>query len=202
MIWIYKLYLWLTGWTVDTKVPPEAQKCVMVAAPHTSNWDFPYTMLAFRIMGIPQRFTIKKSWINSPLGWYIKFLGAVGIDRQKDANGEKISYTDQMAAIIQSHDRIAMAITPEGSRSPRSKWKAGFYYTALKAQVPICLGYVDYGRKHIGVGLCFKPSGNLYDDMQILRDFYATIKPKIPEKFKLDEHYLPSNDPSRSRTIL
>ena len=38
----------VTGWRVEGTLPSHATKSVLIAAPHTSNWDLPYTlMLAF-----------------------------------------------------------------------------------------------------------------------------------------------------------
>lgn len=188
--WIYKLYLWLTGWKVDKNTPKEAQRCVMIAAPHTSNWDFPYTMLAFRVMKIPQRYTIKKSWLKFPQGLLFKYLGAVGIDRSRSKDDpQRKSYIDQMVEIIQKHERIAMVITPEGSRQPNDTWKMGFYYTALKAKVPICLGFIDYSKKLLGVGKCLMPTGDIEADMKEIMCFYKDITGKFPENFLLDHRY-------------
>lgn len=189
-MFIYKLYLKLTGWTVNLDVPKEADKCVMVAAPHTSNWDFPYTMLAFRVMKIPQRYTIKKSWLDFPQGILFKRLGAVAIDRKRAKEGEnRVSYVDQMVEIINAHDKIAMVVTAEGSRAPTEKWKTGFYHTALKAKVPICLGYIDYGKKELGVGKCIHPSGDIAADMKEIMCFYNSVTPRFPENYKQDSRY-------------
>lgn len=187
---ISALILRLFGWTIDSHLPDHASRCVMIAAPHTSNWDFLYTLSAFRVMNIPIKFTIKKSWIESPIGWWIKRLGGLAIDRSSNADkGSRGSYIEQMAALIKKESRIAMVITPEGSRSRRTQWKTGFYHTAVTAQVPICLGYCDYKRKVIGVGKCFMPSGNIEMDMKLIMCFYKDVIGKNPNNFALDERY-------------
>ena len=80
-------------------------------------------------------------------------------------------------------------ITPEGTRARRTQWKTGFYYAALKAGVPICLGYLDYAKKEAGVGPALYPTGNLEADMRKIMDFYRNIKGKYPELFSLDERF-------------
>ena len=184
------MLLRMLGWTLDKEIPDQAARCVMIAAPHTSNWDFLYTLTAFRVMNIPIKFTIKKSWVESPIGWWIKRLGGLAIDRSSNSgNTGRSSYIEQMAALINKESRIAMVITPEGSRSRRTQWKTGFYHTAVAAQVPICLGYCDYKRKSIGVGECFMPSGNMEADMKHIMCFYKDIIGKNPDNFALDERY-------------
>jgi 1-acyl-sn-glycerol-3-phosphate acyltransferase len=94
-----------------------------------------------------------------------------------------------MAELFEQHQRIAVMVTPEGTRSLRKQWKTGFYYAALKADVPICLGYLDYANKIAGVGPVIYPSGNLETDMRQIMDFYRPIQGKHPELFSLDERY-------------
>jgi len=111
----------------------------MVAAPHTSNWDFVYARAAFFILGIRLRFTIKKELFFFPLGALLKGLGGIAIDRQSREN-----MTSKMIELYHQYDELVLLITPEGTRSYAEKWKKGFYYIAQGAKVPIVLGYLDY----------------------------------------------------------
>lgn len=185
------LILKIGGWNVDKQLPKEAYRSVMTAAPHTSNWDFVWTRVAFYVLGIPMRVTIKNDWTKFPYGLLIKPMGGIGVDRSPRKPGEeRLSLTDAMADIFNHHDRIAMVVTPEGSRSLRKEWKKGFYYTALKAGVPITFGYLDYSKKIAGVGnVVLYPTGNIEKDMKVVMDFYNTIAPKYPQKFSLDQRY-------------
>ena len=185
-----KLLLKISGWTLDEDMPPEVQRCVMIAAPHTSNWDLWYTRLAFFVMGIPLKFTIKREWTRFPFGLLIKPLGGIGVDRRpKTANSNRRNYTDIMREIFERYDRIAMVVTPEGTRSLRTEWKTGFYYTALAAKVPITFGYLDYKKKLAGVGGPLYPTGDKKVDLQQIMDFYQNISPKYPELFSVDVRY-------------
>lgn len=188
---IARMLLRLSGWTLEEDMPPEAQRCIMIASPHTSNWDIWYMRLSFYIMDIPVKFTIKKEWMRFPFGPIIRGLGGIGIDRSpKQPNAPRRSYTETMKEIFDRYDRIAMVITPEGTRSLRTQWKTGFYYTALAAGVPITFGYLDYHKKKAGVGGVLYPSGNFEADMKVIMDFYKNIGARYPEKFSVDQRFI------------
>jgi len=185
-----KLVMRMFGWRANPNYPQEATKCVLIAAPHTTNWDTFYLRLGMWVLGIPMKFTIKDDWTKFPMGLIMKPLGGLGIDRSgKKGSTERVSYVDQMVDIIRSNDEIAMVVAAEGSRSLRKKWKMGFYHTALKAGVPLCLGYLDYQKKEAGIGMAIHPTGNIEEDMKKIMDFYKNIAGKYPEKFSLDERY-------------
>lgn len=160
----------------------ECQHCVMVGAPHTSNWDFIYFLAAFDIMKIPVKFTIKKEWLKFPISLVMKPLGAVGIDRKpKTPGAEKLSMVDAMANMLIENKNMAIVVTPEGTRKAVKKWKTGFYRVALKANVPIALGYMDYAKKEAGVGKIVYPTGDMIADLTEIIAFYKNVTPKFPE---------------------
>jgi len=177
-----------SGWKAALNPPIEAQKCVLIAAPHTTNWDTYYLRLGMWALDIPMKFTIKDDWTKFPFGLVMKPLGGLGINRGSNSK-TRVSYVDQMVNVIKERDSIAMVIAVEGTRSLRTKWKMGFYHTALKAGVPICFGYLDYQKKEAGIGGALHPSGDIDADMKIISEFYRDIKGKYPEKFSLDERY-------------
>lgn len=188
--WILRL----GGWTLDEPVPKDTNHCILVAAPHTSNWDFLWTLAAFRVMDIPIRFTIKKEWMRWPLGELISRLGGLAIDRnQSKDDPQRVSYTDVMASILQQHDRIAIIVTPEGTRSLREEWKMGFYYAAQRAKTPVCCGYCDYKTRHIGIAFCYMPEGDVDQDLGRMMDLYAGITGRNPEGFSLDRRFVKQN---------
>lgn len=172
-----KFWFWLKGWKVIGGVPKDLKKLVMIAAPHTSNWDLVYARAAFYIMGIPVRYTIKKELFFFPLGIILKAVGGIPINRKT-----KGKMVDKMAALFEERDELTILITPEGTRSYSSEWKKGFYYIALAANVPISLGYLDYKKKHAGVGPLIYPTGDYEKDLEKIQDFYRTVTAKFPEK--------------------
>lgn len=185
-----KFVLKVLGWSANPNFPQETNKCVLLAAPHTSNWDTFYLRMGLWALDIPMKFTVKDDWTKFPMGLFMKPLGALGINRNKKKGDMKVSYVDQMVEIINSRERIAMVVAVEGSRSLRTKWKMGFYHTAMKAKVPICLGYLDYKKKEAGIGPSYELTGDVDKDMKFIHAFYKDIQGKYPEKFSLDERYI------------
>ncbi|MCF8257164.1 MAG: 1-acyl-sn-glycerol-3-phosphate acyltransferase [Flavobacteriales bacterium] len=181
----------LFGWTMDKDIPNDVNRCVIIAAPHTSNWDLFYARLAFYLMDIPLRFTIKQEWLRFPFGPLTRAFGGIGIDRRPKVEGDpRKSMTEAMTDLFAKHQQLAMMVTPEGTRGLRTEWKTGFYYVALNAGVPIALGYLDYDRKRAGVGPIIHPTGDIDSDMRKIMAFYRNIAPKHRERFSLDERYV------------
>ncbi|TXB67182.1 glycerol acyltransferase [Vicingus serpentipes] len=170
---IYKLL----GWKTVGSIPPELKKYVILAAPHTSNWDFLYGRLYFYIFKIPVKFFIKKEWFFFPMGFLFDLMGGVPVDRSKNTN-----LTDEIAKSFEQNDKMAMMVTPEGTRSYSPDWKKGFYFIAQKANVPIILGFLDYPNKEAGFGPVFYPTGDIDKDIEEIKSFYRTKKGRFPEK--------------------
>jgi 1-acyl-sn-glycerol-3-phosphate acyltransferase len=176
-----RLFFKISGWTIATSFPANVKKGVIVAAPHTSNWDFIYARLALYLLNVPVKYTIKKEWLQTPVaGWFLKKAGGIGIDRGKDKKGKKTGMTEQMTKIMQQNEHIFLIVTPEGTRSYAEKWKTGFYYIALNAQVPILLGFLNYQLKQAGIGPVIFPSGNMDADIETIKQFYRPIPGKFP----------------------
>ncbi|MDO4703295.1 lysophospholipid acyltransferase family protein [Tannerella sp.] len=171
--WLLKQMGWQIGPAGDN-VP----KCVICVAPHTSNTDFLIGKLFYNSVGKQAKFLMKKEWFFFPLGLIFRSMGGVPIDRSRNQ-----SMTEQMAAEFASHDYFRVAITPEGTRKKVDEWKRGFYYIALKAQVPIQLGYIDYGKKEVGIMSTFWPTGDADADIRYIRSCYKGIKGYHGERF-------------------
>lgn len=186
----------MVGWSVENKVSEGLDKCVMIAAPHTSNADLLYTLAAFAELEIPVRFTIKNDWTRMPvIGVFIRALGGVGIDRKpKEESGRKISFVEAMARLFDKHDRLVVLVTPEGTRSKSENWKSGFYHVAKQANVPVAFGFLDYKRKVAGIGGLIYPTQDQEADMRKIMAFYAPIHAKYPEHFAVDSRYRPDEN--------
>lgn len=186
---MFSLIFKIAGWKVTSTLPTSIRKCVIIAAPHTSNWDFVYAMGALKEMNIKTRFTIKKEWYKFPFRSLMKKLGALPIDRSVKSDGSRRGTVEAMVDLFDKHEDLLLLITPEGTRSRVEKWKTGFYYVALKAKVPIGLGFIDYAKKECGIRRLFYPTGNFKADMKTLMDFYKNFTPKYPENFALDKSF-------------
>ncbi len=172
----------LLGWKVKGFFPPHIKKGILIAAPHTSNWDFIFALAYFYKLKIPFRYTIKQEWLERFfIGGIMKKSGAIGIDREQRKN-----MVDALSDIFNNEDNIVLIIQPEGTRKNTKYWKTGFYRAAQKAEVPLVLGYLDYKKKTAGIGPSFIPTGDYKKDMDVLKDFYKDINPKHPERFSLD----------------
>ena len=178
-----RFVFWLTGWKVVGAFPEDVRKAVMIAAPHTSNWDLLYARCAFFLLDIPLRYTIKKELMVGPVGWMLRMLGAIPIDRSKTGARGKRSMVDAMADLFDEYEEeLVVMVTPEGTRKYAPRWKTGFYRVAEKAQVPIVLGYLDYAKKHAGVGPVFNTTGDIDKDIEEIQAFYRTKTARYPEQ--------------------
>ena len=167
----------MLGWSIEGEKPPY-KKYVLTAAPHTSNWDFVVAVAAFYILGIKGKMTIKKDLFFFPLGIILRFLGGFPIDRKNKNAGA----VEQMKEELDRREEFVFLVTPEGTRSYNPNWKKGFYYLALAAEVPIVMGYVDYGKKIAGVGPSFFPSGDVDGDIEKMKNFYKDKNGRFPDQ--------------------
>lgn len=187
----------IKGWRFVNHLPPGNNRYVLVAAPHTSNWDFYFALLSFHKMKVPVKFTIKKEWLKFPFKGLMEGFGAIGIDRS--AGKKKISSVDAMIQLFKMHHNLIICITVEGTRKKNSQWKTGFYHVALGAGVPIAIGSLDYKNKTAVIQNLFYPTGNMEADMRAIMKFFKNVNPKFPEKFAIDERYLPDEDEENSK---
>ncbi len=180
----------LMGWQIDNHWDLNIDQCVMIAAPHTSNWDALYARLALKALGVNVRITIKDSYMKFPFGPFVRAMGGIGINRRPKKDGEaRQSMVELMADLFKHHPKLVMLVTPEGTRAKQEKWKTGFYHVAMQAGVPIALAYMDYAQKKTGVGKIVYPTGDYEKDMAEIMGFYAQIHAKFPEKFSVDTRY-------------
>lgn len=112
----------------------------------------------------------------------MRLTGGLPVDRSKHSN-----MVEAMIDMFSKRDELVLLIPVEGTRSYVKEWKSGFYYTALGADVPIALGYLDYGKKIAGFGELFYPTGNYHQDLLVIQRYYRQFRPRYPEKSSLYE---------------
>lgn len=175
------IYHRLLGWKTVVTVPFH-EKCVICAAPHTSNWDLLIGELFYGSLGRNASFMMKKEWFFFPLNLVFKAMGGIPVNR-----GKKNSLVDQMARRFASCSRFNLAITPEATRKANPEWKKGFYYIALQAQVPIMLFGIDYPSKTITCTKAIMPSGDIEKDMREIKSYFMQFTGRHPEYFSVGE---------------
>jgi 1-acyl-sn-glycerol-3-phosphate acyltransferase len=172
----------LRGWQVLGSLPPQASRCVLIAAPHTSNWDLPYTLMVAFCLRLRIHWLGKASLFRGPFGPVMRWLGGIPVDRSKSNN----LVAAAALAIATAPGPLQLVIPPEGTRGKTRHWKTGFYFIALQAQVPIVLAYIDYPRKRGGLGPVFVPTGDVDKDMVEIKRFYAGIRGRNAGQFSAD----------------
>lgn len=172
----------LFGWMGFREVvsEPTPQKYIIALAPHTSNWDFLIGIMYCRAKGFTCNFMMKREWFFWPSGLIMRRLGGIPVYRDK-ARGT----TDVIAGQARTMARFRLCITPEGTRKPNAEWKKGFYYIALKAQLPILLYGLDYRRRLIQCTRTFIPTGNAEKDIAEIKEYYREFEGLHPERFRI-----------------
>ncbi len=174
--WLGKAWLRAFGWKIEGGAP-EVRKAVVVAAPHTSWWDFPFTLATSSALGLEMSWLGTHTLFRPPVGAVMRWLGGVSVDRSKRSD-----MVSTVIDILNAHQELFLVLSPEGTRRRASRWKTGFYHIALGAKVPIVLGYLDYRTKTAGLGEVFWPSGDIQADMKKIRAFYTGIQGRHPER--------------------
>jgi 1-acyl-sn-glycerol-3-phosphate acyltransferase len=172
--WLALLVFRCAGWKAEGS-KPELPSYVMIAAPHTSNWDFVFTLCLALIYRLDPTIMMKDAWFRWPMGPLFRWLGALPIDRSR---GNQV--VAQSIARFHQRDRLVLVVPPSGTRKRVLHWKTGFYHIAKGAGVPIVLGFLDYRRRIGGFGPTVRPTGDIDADMTAVRTFYRDIAGKYP----------------------
>ncbi len=170
-LWLLKAF----GWTVKAEYPG-TKKYVVIAAPHTSNWDFPLGIVTAWALKLNAKWIGKHTLFRWPYGWFFKAIGGTPVYRHKSLN-----LSQQLAELFHDSESLVLAIATEGTRSKTNHWKTGFYHIASAAKVPIVMAYLDFGNRQVGIGGGFMPSGDIEADFEIIREFYKDRHGKIQE---------------------
>jgi 1-acyl-sn-glycerol-3-phosphate acyltransferase len=164
---VSRAILRLAGWTL-LDLPERPAKAVVIAYPHTSNWDFPITMLALLALPFRACWVGKDEMFLPGLGWLLRAIGGVPVNRR-----ERTGFVDAILAEFHRRERFHLVIATEGTRRLEPGWKSGFYRIALAAHVPVLLGVVDYARKEVGLLGVLEPCGDAEADVERIAAFYA-----------------------------
>ncbi|MBP8309364.1 MAG: lysophospholipid acyltransferase family protein [Burkholderiaceae bacterium] len=173
------VFLKLAGWRIEGTLPETARKCVLIAAPHTSNWDLPYTLMTAFVLRLNVYWMGKASIFRPPFGPLMRWLGGIAVQRDQSNN----LVAGSAAALKVAQGSVQLIVPPEGTRSKTTQWRTGFYYIALGAEVPILLAFMDYTHKRAGLGPVFQPTGDIDRDMLDIKAFYAPFRGRNAKQF-------------------
>lgn len=177
---ISQVTLKLLGWKVEGALPAHAAKSVLIAAPHTSNWDLPFTLMLAFVLRLRVYWMGKHTLFKGPFGPVMRWLGGIAVNRSQANNLVAAS----AQAMREAEGAVQLIVPPEGTRGKTRHWKTGFYFIAKEAGVPIVMAFVDYDRKVGGLGPVFEPTGDVERDMAAIKAFYAPIRGKNPSQFE------------------
>ncbi|MCL6262913.1 lysophospholipid acyltransferase family protein [Craterilacuibacter sp. RT1T] len=177
MAWLSILLLKLSGWKINGNFPA-IPKYVMIAAPHTSNWDFPVTLAVCFAKGAQIYWMGKHSLFKGPMGPVMRWLGGIPVNRNRNN-----SLVQQIVDVYHASDRLVVIIPPEGTRAKVTEWKTGFYHIAKGAGVPVVPAYLDFSHKQAGIMEPFYLGEDLDTDMAKIRALFDGINGKRPDSF-------------------
>ena len=172
---IAKLILRVGGWTAVGAMP-EVPKAVIIAAPHTSNWDGFWALVYIISIRADIRFFAKHSLFWFPLSTLLRALGCIELDRERAGSAVR-----QAIDWFDKHETFYFGLAPEGTRRKKPGWKSGFYRIALGAGVPVYFGMLDFGKRRIGIGGHVELTGDEDADLEVCRRFYQDVQGRRPE---------------------
>ena len=164
---LLRAFVGLCGWKLVGEFP-DVPRAVLIAAPHSSWWDGFWGLLMKIAIGINISFMAKRELFGGPLGWLLRRLGGIPVERSATHG-----VVEQISERLRQSDSLWIGLSPEGTRKRVDKWRTGFWHIARAADVPIVLIYFDYPERTIGVGPLFFTSTDVDADMRRLREFYA-----------------------------
>lgn len=168
----------LMGWKSYVDVP-YFDKCIICAAPHTSNLDLFLGKLFITAVGRKAGFVMKKEWFVGPLDYIFRnWMGGIPVNR-----GKGTALISELVEIANSSETFRLALTPEGTRKANPKWHLGFYVLASQAKLPIVLLGFDYEKKEVRMEKYVMPSKDRKADLREIQLYFKDFKGRHPENF-------------------
>lgn len=168
----------VAGWRIKDDRPKDLPRCIVVVAPHTSNWDFFIGLAVRRLAHMGDtKYLAKSSLFKPPLGWFFRAVGGYPVDRSRHTN-----LVDAVVAMFNSGEIQKIAITPEGTRSYQPHWKTGFHHIATKAGVPVILATFDYATHTVILGDIFPLTADPEADIERMKEWFRQFKGRHPQK--------------------
>ena len=171
------IFFRILGWQLIGTIDESVKKCIVIVIPHTSNLDFFIALLVRGIMDVEINFVGKKELFAFPFGYYFRKVGGAPLDRSGGKNN-----VEATAEVFKNQETFRLALSPEGTRKKVVELRTGFYYIALKANVPIVPVAFDFGKKQVKIDATFYPTGDYEQDMKQILPFYKGVLGRVPER--------------------
>lgn len=168
--WLGRTLLRLLGWRIVGEFPPQ-RKILLIAAPHTSNWDWVIGVCALLATGLKLTYIAKHTLFNGPLAPIMRATGAVPVDRSQAAGT-----VESIVAEFARHQDLYYVIAPEGTRKAVERWKTGFLRVAYQAEVPVVMVSFDYPSRTIRIGATAALTGDVDADLRSVQDYYRAFR--------------------------
>lgn len=165
-----------SGWRLVGNAP-SVTRCLIIFAPHTSNWDFPLLLCVRFAFGRPVAYLAKDTLFRFPIAGVLRWTGAVPVERT-----ERHSLVQTLTRAFRERSELWLAMSPEGTRARTDHWKSGFYHVAREARVPLLLAFIDAEKRECGLGELIELSGDIEADLARLRAFYSKKTGIRPER--------------------
>lgn len=174
-----RLVLRTLGWRFSGGFA-DAPRQVLIGAPHTSNWDGVVCLAAVAAVGIPVDVLAKRQLFRGPVGWLLRSLGGVPVDRDQPGG-----LVGKAVARLTGSEPSVVAVAPEGTRGPVAAWRTGFHRMAVEAGVPIAVLGIDWGRREIALRGTVVPTSELAADLAAIGGLLEGVEGKHPDRATL-----------------
>lgn len=171
----------LLGWKIKGAFP-DVSKSIVIFAPHTSYWDALFGKLYLMTTKTKHIFLVKKTFFYFPMNIFLKWYSAIPVQGVKGKNA-----IFEAVDILNERETVHLVISPEGSMSSRPRWNRGFLYMAQRTHVPIVVGFMDYGKKEVGIKGYIEDVSDEKNVMKQINMMYSGVTAKHPEKFTLEQ---------------
>jgi 1-acyl-sn-glycerol-3-phosphate acyltransferase len=165
------------GWRIAGEWP-NLGKCVLIAAPHTSTADIVIGVAGKVALGLEIRWLGKHTVHKGPLGWLLRHVGAIPVDRTAPHG-----IVGELVREFRERPALYLGLAPEGTRRRVTRWKTGFYHVALGGRVPIVTIAIDYPHRTLWIGSPLVPTGDLRADLLALRARFRSDMALRPERY-------------------